>query len=144
MKQKVIVAAAIIALTAVMAEGAAAASTTADVTPGASGYIATVSAYLKVKKAELEKAITATQSKEQQVEQSPIGQQINDVTGQQIIPPAKPKGTPADTLQRLAEQLYLSLLIVAIFILDHALALYSLLALIALYLLRLVWRLFWR
>ena len=85
---------------------------------------------LLTKKAELEIKISDLQQQENAVVQSGIGAQINAATNSTTVKATRPLGTPGETLARIGWQLYRAVVIAALFILDHKMILYLLLALI--------------
>lgn len=87
-------------------------------------------AKLVEKERELSASIAAAKEKEEAVEHSAVGTQINAVAGGDVAKPSRPLGTPTDTLKRVGLQLYRLLVLIAIYILDHKILLYILAALV--------------
>ncbi len=105
-------------------------------------YMHNVSEVLKIKKAAIEIELQAVEGQEWATTQSQIGQLINDAVGtKNFVPATKPQGTIIDTLKRIGIQLYLYLLVMLIYIVDHPVLRYIALAIIALILIRFVVRL---
>lgn len=85
---------------------------------------------LLVKKSVLEKEIEAIKKQENTYAQTGVGEQINVAAGDGTVTPSRPTGTPTDTIKRIGRQLYLLAVIAALFIIDHKIILYILLAFI--------------
>ncbi len=99
---------------------------------------------LEIKKRELEVKIAATEQAEAGVAQTKEGQVINDVAGENIAPATRTTSTPGDTVKRIALQLYRGAIIAALYILDHKILLYILLAFVLYKLIRFVFGRFFR
>lgn len=97
---------------------------------------------LEAKKSELEKEIEAIKQKENTFVHTEEGARINVATGDDTVVPSRPASTPTDTLKRIGKQLFLLAVIAALYILDHKIILYIVLALIAYKLIRFIFRLF--
>lgn len=95
---------------------------------------------LLAEKARVEEKISALSEKEKTFSQSEIGQQINEATGGETVVATRPASTPGDTLKRVGWQLYRGAIVVALFILDHKIVLYLVLALILYKLIRFVFK----
>jgi hypothetical protein len=110
-----------------------------------STYAEKTSATLKEIKVDLEKEIVALNAQEIATEQTVVGDQINQaVENSNFVPETRSTGTPSQTLLRIFKQLLLFLVNISIYILEHKVFLYITLAIIALFLLRLLWRMFGR
>lgn len=96
---------------------------------------------LKTKETQLRAEIAELKAKEGATEQTEVGQQINEAEGDEnFVPATKPTGKPSDTIKRIGKQLYLFLIVAAIYILEHPVARYIAVGILALFLLRLLWR----
>lgn len=104
------------------------------------GYATRLSNYLKNKKAYFEIDIARLKTAEASTTQTETGRAINEAVGNNFVKQTKPTGTMAQTAQRLAEQVLVFFITVALYILAHKWMMYVALAVIVFLLLRLVWR----
>lgn len=107
---------------------------------GVDGYAARLSDYLEIKKAYFEIDIAQLKIAEASTTQTQAGRAINAVAGDNFVKQTKPTGTMAQTAQRLAEQVLVFFITVALYILAHKWLMYIALAVILFLLLRLIWR----
>lgn len=108
-------------------------------------YAEKTSATLKEIRADLEKEIVILNAQELATEQTVVGNQINQATeDSNFVPETRSTGTPSQTLSRIFKQLLLFLVNISIYILEHKVLLYITLAIIAFFLLRLLWRMIGR
>lgn len=108
-------------------------------------FASTTISILQEKKAGLEKSIQELHSQELATKQTTAGQRINEAVGDDsFVPATRPTGTPAETFLRIAKQLLLLAINIAIYILSHRVLYYITLAILALILLRLLWRMIGR
>ncbi len=89
-------------------------------------------------KARLEKEIDGIQLQENEVKQTPFGEEVNVATNGSTVKPTRPVGTPTETLKRIGKEIYLFFIVLLLFILEHQIVLYLILAFIVYKLLRLV------
>lgn len=119
----------------------AATFTTDQVLSGVDGYAERLTSYLQATKAYFERDIVGLQTAEASTTQSDTGRAINQAVGDEsFVPATRPTGTPSQTLQRVAEQVLVFFIIVALYILAHKILMYVVLVILVFILLRLVWR----
>lgn len=119
----------------------AATSTTEQALSGIDSYAARVSEYLQATKAYFDRDIAGLQTAEASTTQTDTGRAINQAVGDNsFVPATKPTGTPWQTAQRIAEQVLVFFIIIALYILAHKTLMYITLAIIVFILIRLVWR----
>jgi hypothetical protein len=113
-------------------------SFTASVIDSIDELAAKARTFLLAKQSALEKKIADLKLQEAAVAQTLTGQQINEATGGETVKATKPLGTPTHTLKRIGLQLYWLAVIVGLFILNHKIVLYLVLAYILYRLVRLL------
>jgi len=103
-----------------------------------------LSAPLETKKLELEKRIAEIKALESGVTQTTEGKILNEALGGSVVTASRPTSTPTDTFKRIGLELYRGVIILAIYVLNHKIVLYIILALILYKVIRFVFRRFSR